>query len=275
VEEALALIEETTGERPDIDHLPTEPPDARAMRLIRAGQTLAVFQIESPGQWHLLAQTQPESFDDIITQTALFRPGPIVGGFVWPYAARRQARQQRDAVQTPWQTGSGELADLFWTQHPVLGPILTDTEGILLFQEHSLEIAHRFAGLSYAEADGFRRAMSHTRTREEMEAMRERFVLGATARGETEADATRVFEAISAFVGYGFCKSHAAEFARTIYQTAWLKAHYPAHYIAAFLSCQPAGFFPPHVVLEESKQLVSRCWEWISTTARRASASSG
>jgi error-prone DNA polymerase len=88
-----------------------------------------------------------------------------------------------------------------------------------------------------------------------MEAMRGRFVGGATARGETAGDATRVFEAISHFVGYGFCKSHAAEFARTIYQTAWLKAHYPAHYLAAFLSSQPAGFFPPHVVLEEAKRL--------------------
>ncbi len=66
---------------------------------------------------------------------------------------------------------------------------------------------------------------------------------------------TRVFDAVSAFVGYGFCKSHAAEFARTIYQTAWLKAHYPAHYLAAFLSAQPAGYFPPHVVLEEAKRL--------------------
>jgi error-prone DNA polymerase len=251
VEEALSLIEETTGARPDVDHLPTDPPDEHTMKLIRAGQTLAVFQIESPGQWHLLAQTQPQTFDDIIVQTALFRPGPIVGGFVRPYVQRRQGRQ-RDAVQTPW---SGEPVDTFWTRHPVLGPILADTEGILLFQEQILEIAHRFAGLSYAEADGFRRAMSHARTREEMEAMRERFVSGACAHGEAEGDATRVFEAISAFVGYGFCKSHAAEFARTIYQTAWLKAHYPAHYLAAFLSSQPAGFFPPHVVLEEAKQL--------------------
>lgn len=85
--------------------------------------------------------------------------------------------------------------------------------------------------------------------------MRERFTSGAIACGEPAEDATRVFTAISHFVGYGFCKSHAAEFARTIYQTAWLKAHYPAHYLAAFLSSQPAGFFPPHVVLEEAKRL--------------------
>jgi len=284
IEETLALIEETTCQRPDIDHLPTQPPDLATMRLIRSGQTLAVFQIESPGQWHLLAQTQPQTFDDLIVQTALFRPGPIIGGFVHPYVEQRQARQrqteqvargraaqancpaehvqhgqrrqQREAVQTPWQTPDGAPpAATIWTTHPVLHAILQDTEGILLFQEQILEIAHQFAGLSYAEADGFRRAMSHARTQREMEAMRARFVAGALARSETEADATRVFEAISHFVGYGFCKSHAAEFARTIYQTAWLKAHYPAHYLAGFLSSQPAGFFPPHVVLEEAKRL--------------------
>jgi error-prone DNA polymerase len=251
IEEALALIEETTGSRPNVDSLPTDPPDAATMDLVRAGQTLAVFQIESPGQWHLLAQTQPQTFDDLIVQTALFRPGPLQANMVHPYVTRRQQRQ-RDAVQTPWH---GTPPDDFWTCHPVLGAILRDTEGILLFQEQILEIAHQFAGLSYAEADGFRRAMSHSRTPDEMEAMRERFVSGVLARGETLEDATRVFDAISNFVGYGFCKSHAAEFARTIYQTAWLKAHYPAHYLAAFLTAQPAGFFPPHVVLEEAKLL--------------------
>ncbi|HEX9070099.1 MAG TPA: DNA polymerase III subunit alpha, partial [Ktedonobacterales bacterium] len=251
IEEALHLIEASTGERVPVDSLPLEPPDARTMRLVRHGQTLAVFQIESPGQWHLLAQTQPETFNDLIVQTALFRPGPLQAQMVHPYLAQRQARQ-RDAVQTPWK---GAPADDFWTAHPVLGSILRDSEGILLFQEQILEIAHQFAGLTYAEADGFRRAMSHAREPAEMAAMRDQFVAGARAQGESEADATRVFEAVSHFVGYGFCKSHAAAFAKVIYQTAWLKAHYPAHYLAAFLSAQPAGFFPPHVVLEEAKRL--------------------
>ena len=260
IEEALALIEETTGVRPDIDHLPTTPPDPATMRLVRAGQTLAVFQIESPGQWHLLAETQPQTFDDLIVQTALFRPGPLQAQMVHPYITRRQGSQrreqegsrQRDAVQTPWRDTP---ADDFWTEHPVLGPILEGSEGILLFQEQILEIAHQFSGLSYAEADGFRRAMSHQRTGDQMEAMHRQFVTGARARGETEADAERVFAAIGHYVGYGFCKSHAAEFARTIYATAWLKAHYPAQYLAAFLSSQPAGFFPPYTVLEEAKLL--------------------
>jgi error-prone DNA polymerase len=167
---------------------------------------------------------QPQTFNELITQTALFRPGPIQGGFVHPYVERRKAKQaehqqnrQRDAVQTPWK---GAPADDFWIRHPVLAPILADSEGILLFQEQILEIAHAFAGLSYAEADGFRRAMSHMRSTEEMERMRGRFVAGAMRQGESLAAAERVFNAISKFVGYGFCKSHAAEFARTIYQTA-------------------------------------------------------
>jgi error-prone DNA polymerase len=255
VEECLTLIKETTGTRPDVDRLVLDPPDEMTMRMIRAGGVLGVFQIESPGQWHLLAQTQPQTFNDLITQTALFRPGPIQGGFVHPYVERRKAKQpdlQRDAVQTPWK---GTPADDFWIAHPVLAPILATSEGILLFQEQILEIAHAFSGLSYAEADGFRRAMSHVRSMEEMERMRGRFAAGAVQQGESLEAATRVFDAISHFVGYGFCKSHAAEFARTIYQTAWLKAHYPAHYLAAFLSAQPAGFFPPHVVLEEAKRL--------------------
>ncbi len=115
VEECLTLIDETTGTRPDVDHLVLDPPDETTMRLIRAGETLAVFQIESPGQWHLLAQTQPQTFNDLITQTALFRPGPIQGGFVHPYVERRKAKQrenqqpqqirQRDAVQTPGKAG--------------------------------------------------------------------------------------------------------------------------------------------------------------------------
>lgn len=237
IEACRDLIEETEGIRPPVDELPLDPPDPATMDLVRHGQTLAVFQIESPGQWHLLAQTQPETFDDLVVQTALFRPGPLQANMVHPYVVRRQGRARVAYA------------------HPVLEPILRDTLGIVLFQEHVLEIAHHFAGLSYADADGFRRAMSHYRTSSEMEGMRAVFVEGAVRKNIPLHLANRVFDEISCFVGYGFCKSHAAAFARTIYQTAWLKAHYPAHYLAAFLSSQPAGFFPPATVLEEAKQL--------------------
>ncbi|HEY7779593.1 MAG TPA: DNA polymerase III subunit alpha [Ktedonobacterales bacterium] len=237
IETCRDLIAESEGARPDVDELTLDPPDPTTMDLVRRGQTLAVFQIESPGQWHLLARTQPETFDDLVIQTALFRPGPVQAHMVHPYIARRQGRARVTYA------------------HPVLEGVLRDTLGVVLFQEQVLEIAHRFAGLSYADADGFRRAMSHSRTATEMEGMRAAFVVGAVANGIDHALADRVFGQLACFVGYGFCRSHAAAFAKTIYQTAWLKAHYPAHYLAAFLSSQPAGFFPPATVLEEAKHL--------------------
>jgi error-prone DNA polymerase len=225
------------GQRPPVDTLPLDQPDARTMELVRRGQTLAVFQIESPAQWHLLARTQPRTFDDLVIQTALCRPGPIQAGMIHPYISRR-------AGKAPVRYA-----------HPALEPILRDTLGIVLYQEQVLEIAHVVAGLSYGDADGFRKAMSHYRTSSEMEGMRARFVDGAVGQGIPQPVATRIFDEIACFVGYGFCRSHAAAFARTIYQTAWLKAHYPAHYLAAFLASQPAGFFPAATVLEEAKLL--------------------
>lgn len=237
IEHCLDRIAETEGTRPPIDNLPLDPPDRATMDLVRAGQTLAVFQIESPAQWHLLSQTQPETFGDLVIQTALCRPGPIQAGMIHPYIARRQ--------------GSTPVTYL----HPALEPILRDTLGITLYQEQVLEIAHTVAGLTYGEADGFRKAMSHYRTAAEMEGMRARFVGGAMRQGITQAVATHIFDEISCFVGYGFCRSHAAAFARTIYQTAYLKAHWPAHYLAGFISAQPAGFFPAATVVQEAKQL--------------------
>jgi error-prone DNA polymerase len=237
LERCLALIEQTEGKRPAIDNLPLDQPDEKTMDLVRRGQTLAVFQIESPAQWNLLARTQPQTFDDLVIQTALCRPGPIQAGMVHPYIARRAGR-----------------APVRYA-HPGLEQILNDTLGIVLYQEQVLEIAHVVAGLSYGDADGFRKAMSHYRTSSEMEGMRARFVNGAVGQGIPCVTATRIFEEIACFVGYGFCRSHAAAFARTIYQTAWLKAHYPAHYLAAFLASQPAGFFPAATVLEEAKLL--------------------
>lgn len=240
MERCLDLVKATEGARPAVDDLPLEQPDELdepTMVLVRRGQTLAVFQIESPAQWNLLARTQPRTFDDLVIQTALCRPGPIQAGMVHPYIARR-------AGAAPVRYA-----------HPSLEPILRDTLGIVLYQEQVLEIAHTVAGLSYGEADGFRKAMSHYRTSSEMEGMRARFVDGAIGQGIPQAVATRIFDEIACFVGYGFCRSHAAAFARTIYQTAWLKAHYPAHYLAAFLASQPAGFFPAATVVEEAKLL--------------------
>ena len=239
VTETMELLQSDTGSAPDVDNLPLD--DAATFELIRAGKTMSVFQIESPGQWNLLSRTQPQVFDDLIAQVALFRPGPLQGNMVNPYVQRRRGLQK---VTYP---------------HPCLEPVLRDTYGVILFQEQVLEIAHVFAGLSLSEADEFRRLMSKFRDASEMEGMRARFVQGALAKhgagkkhGVNEPLANWVFDAVAKFVGYGFCRSHAAAFARTVYQSAYLKAHHPAAFMAAVMEHKP-GFYPLNTILEEAR----------------------
>jgi error-prone DNA polymerase len=233
VSETLELIGSQGQESPDVDALPLD--DKEAFELIREGRTLSVFQIESPGQWNLLSRSQPTVFDDLIAQVALFRPGPLQGNMVHPYILRRQGLKP---VSYP---------------HPSLEPVLRDTYGVILYQEQVLEVAHHFAGLSLAQADEFRRLMSKFRNAEEMEGMRSRFVQGAIQKHSVPpALANCVFDIIAKFVGYGFCRSHAAAFAHTVYHTAYLKAHFPAAYMAAVLEHKP-GFYPLQTVLEEAR----------------------
>ncbi len=238
VTEATQLLESVGEAAPDVDALPDGDP--ATYELIRSARTLGVFQIESPGQWNLLSRTQPEHFDDLVMQVALFRPGPLQGNMVHPFVARRRGWAK---VSYP---------------HPCLESVLRDTYGIILFQEQVLEVAHVFAGMNLMQADEFRRLMSKQRDRGEMEAMREKFVGGAvTAHAGSKHPvgvplANRVFDLVSKFVGYGFCRSHAAAFARTVYQSSFLKAHHPAAYMAAVLEHKP-GFFPLHTLLEEAR----------------------
>ena len=239
VTETIELLQSDTGSAPDVDNLPLD--DAATFELIRAGKTMSVFQIESPGQWNLLSRTQPQVFDDLIAQVALFRPGPLQGNMVHPYVQRRRGLQK---VTYP---------------HPCLEPVLRDTYGVIFFQEQVLEIAHVFAGLSLSEADEFRRLMSKFRDASEMEGMRARFVQGALTKhgadkkhSVNEPLANWVFDAVAKFVGYGFCRSHAAAFARTVYQSAYLKAHHPAAFMAAVMEHKP-GFYPLNTILEEAR----------------------
>lgn len=233
VTETVDLLQADTGAAPDVDALPLDDP--KTYELIRAGKTMSVFQIESPGQWNLLSRSQPQVFDDLVAQVALFRPGPLQGNMVHPFILRRRGLQP---VTYP---------------HPSLEPVLRDTYGLILFQEQVLEVAHHFAGLSLSDADEFRRLMSKFRSSEQMEAMRSQFVQGAiTKHGASVALANHVFDLVAKFVGYGFCRSHAAAFAHTVYQTAYLKAHFPAAYMAAVLEHKP-GFYPLNTVLQEAR----------------------
>jgi error-prone DNA polymerase len=217
-----------------LDDLPLD--DGPTFELIREGRTLGCFQIESQGQLHLLAQHQPETFNDLITEIALFRPGPLQGNMVHPFVRRRKGLER------------------VTYDHPDLEPILRDTYGVILFQEQVLEVAHRFAGMPLDEADEFRKLMSKFRDPGQMEAMRERFVGGAAARGVPGDAAQAVFEKVSKFVGYGFCRSHAAAFAKTVYQSCYLKRHHPAAFMAALMQHRP-GMYNLQTLQQEARRM--------------------
>ena len=220
--EADELVQRYQMPELDLDGLPLD--DVRTFNLMRSGKTVGVFQIESQGQLHLLAQHQPETFNDLITEIALFRPGPLQSGMVHPFVRRR--RGQEPIVY----------------MHPDLEPVLKDTYGVILFQEQVLDVAHQFAGMPLDQADEFRRLMSRFRDPGEMEEMRSAFVSGAMHRGIDEESANEVFDKVANFVGYGFCRSHAAAFAKTVYQSAYLKCHYPAAFMAALMQHRPGMY---------------------------------
>ena len=233
ISRAQELLETHEEVEVDFDQLSLDDPEV--YNLICSGKTLGLFQIESQGQMHLLAKTQPRNFRDLVIQVALFRPGPLQGDMVHPYTRRSRGQEAVEYL------------------HPDLKPALHDTYGLLIFQEQILEVAHTFAGMELSEADDFRKFMSKERDREKMEGMRERFVQGATGRGVPEKVAHQVFEKISYFVGYGFCRSHAAAFAQTVYISAWLKRYHPASYFAAFMEHRP-GMYAQLTLEEEAKR---------------------
>lgn len=231
--EGVELVERHQGDCP-VDEVPLDDP--QVFEMIRTGRTLGLFQIESQGQMHMIAQLQPRNFDDLIAEVALFRPGPLQSGMVHPYLRRRQGLEPATC------------------DHPDLEQILGDTYGVVLFQEQVLDVAHRFAGMSLAEADTFRALMSKYRDRAEMEGMRKKFVSGAVNRGVPIDAANSVFDTISHFVGYGFCRSHAAAFARTVYQSAWMKLYHPAAFMAAVMQQRP-GMYNLTTLEHEARRL--------------------
>lgn len=199
----------------DITQIPMD--DEAAFRLLKAAETTAVFQLESRGMKELVKKLQPDNFDDITALVALFRPGPLQSGMVDDFIARKHGRQE---VVYP---------------HPDLEPILRPTYGVILYQEQVMQIAQVLAGYSLGGADLLRRAMGKKKP-EEMKKQGEIFRKGAVERGVDEDTATYIFDLMEKFAGYGFNKSHSAAYALVSYQTMWLKAHYPAAFMAAVLS---------------------------------------
>jgi error-prone DNA polymerase len=234
IAECLDLIEQTTGQRPDLDALPLD--DQRVYDVICKVDTIGLFQIESRAQQQSLWQSQPRCFNDLIVQVAIIRPGPIQGDAVHPYLRRRQGLEPVTYL------------------HPKLEPILAETCGVVLYQEQILRIVMEIAGYSAGEADRFRRAMNRHRSRVEMEELRDGFIRRCVEHDLGEPVAQQIFKSVAGFAEFGFCKSHAAAFARTAYETAWLRMTYPAHYTCALLNAQPMGFYHPSVLVDDVKR---------------------
>ncbi len=210
------------GEGPlDIATLPMD--DVATYQLLQRGDTTAVFQLESRGMKDLIRRLQPDCFEDIVALVALFRPGPLQSGMVDDFIARKKA--DRGAP------GAGIIDYL----HPDLKPVLAPTYGVILYQEQVMQIAQVLAGYTLGGADLLRRAMGKKKA-EEMAKQRSVFVEGATVRGVEPRVSAYIFDLMEKFAGYGFNKSHSAAYAVLSYQTAWLKTHYPAAFMAAVLS---------------------------------------
>jgi DNA polymerase III subunit alpha len=222
------------GEAPlDINQIPLDDP--ATYTLLKNCQTTAVFQLESRGMKDLIKRLQPDLFEEIVALVALFRPGPLQSGMVDDFINRKHGRDQ---VSYP---------------HPDLEPILQPTYGVILYQEQVMQIAQVLAGYTLGAADLLRRAMGKKKP-EEMAKQRSIFLTGATERGVEQNTAESIFDLMEKFAGYGFNKSHSAAYALLAYQTAWLKAHYPAAFMAAVLSSDMDNTDKIVVLLEDCRQ---------------------
>lgn len=223
---ALVILNRQRGERGeeplDITEIPLN--DSASFELLKRADTTAVFQLESRGMKDLIKRLLPDSFEEIVALVALFRPGPLQSGMVDDFINRKHGRAELAYPHPQYQ-------------HDCLKPILEPTYGIILYQEQVMQIAQVMAGYSLGEADLLRRAMGKKKA-EEMAQQGELFIAGAKQKGHSEELAKNIFDLMEKFAGYGFNKSHSAAYALVSYQTAWLKTHYPAAFMAAVLSAE-------------------------------------
>jgi len=211
--------------------------DAAVSQMISQGRTIGCFQIESPGMRATLKEVKAKSIDDIMVALSLYRPGPLTGGLKDAFVKRHLGKEITEQL------------------HPALNNLLADTYGVILYQEQVLRIAHELGGLTLADADLLRRAMSHFDPGKQMETLQHRFVAGAWERNKVpEEIARRIWELMAAFAGYGFPKAHAASYAQVSWRSAWCKSHYPAFFMAAVLA-NWGGYYSQRVYMNEARRL--------------------
>src|SRR4051794_8709344 len=230
---AVDLVRQTDDVEIDLDDEKQVPfDDPATFHMISQARTLGVFQIESPGQRELVGKSGIETFEHIITDISLFRPGPVKSDMITPYLEAKHG----------WSAAT--------YLHDDLRPILRQTNGVVVFHEQVIEMIAQFGGITNAEADEKRRALG------DVEGMAETklwFFPAALGLGYSLPVVEAVWKVIEAFASFGFCKAHAAAFALPTYQSAWLKAHYPAHFLAGVLTHDP-GMYPKRLILEDARQ---------------------
>ncbi|WP_291986688.1 DNA polymerase III subunit alpha [Luteitalea sp.] len=217
IDDALKEIKRTRGETLDIDAIPMD--DLKTYALFADGQTAGVFQFESSGMREVLRKAKPSRFDDLIALNALYRPGPLGAGVVDSFVNRRHGREQITYMV------------------PQMEPILSDTYGVIAYQEQVMRVARDVGGFTMGEADVLRKAMGK-KDPKVMAAQRDRFVQGAIANTLSEKKAGEIFDLLAYFAGYGFNKSHSTTYALLAYQTGYLKANYPRYFMAALLTIE-------------------------------------
>jgi error-prone DNA polymerase len=230
---AVAEIARVDGVELDLDDEAQVPfDDERTFRMISEAKTLGCFQIESPGQRELVGKSGIETFEDIITDISLFRPGPVKSDMVTPYLNAKQGWRMPQYL------------------HEDLRPILEQTRGVVVFHEQVIEMIAQFTGCTLAEADEGRRALGDV---EGMGQAKLWFFPRAMKRGYTRQVVEQIWKVLESFASFGFCKAHATAFALPTYQSAWLKAHYPAHFLAGVLTHDP-GMYPKRLILDDARQ---------------------
>ena len=231
---------ERKGEQPlDIMQIPLDDPSA--FDVLKSAETTAVFQLESRGMKELIERLRPDCFEDIVALVALYRPGPLQSGMVDNFIDRKHGREELSYPDAQYQ-------------HEWLQPILEPTYGIILYQEQVMQIAQVLAGYTLGGADMLRRAMGKKKP-EEMAKQRDIFEKGAIDNGVDGELAMKIFDLVEKFAGYGFNKSHSAAYALVSYQTAWLKAHYPAPFMAAVMSSELDSTEKIVIFVDECKRM--------------------
>ena len=228
---AVDEVARTADEKVDLDSIPLD--DSATFDLMRSSDTLGCFQIESPGQRELLQKLQPTEWGDLIVEISLFRPGPVKSDMVTPYVKRRHGYEPMTYA------------------HPELQPVLQETFGVIVYHEQVMRTFAVMAGYDMSEADRIRRHLDADPF--EVEEIRRDFLRRVRRRGLPDEEAERIWHALFQFASFGFCKAHAAAFAVPTYQSSWLKAHWPAHFLAGVLTHEP-GMYPRRLILDDARR---------------------